>query len=158
MENNYSTLASEKIAAELKEFKGGNKEKVVSKFVASTLTHFCEQDERFAETVYKTARTLSDCCAEIMDGCGNAISDIDVYRGAVKHYFPNSDVAFTMTIQINGDAPDSEELNRAPKKKVADSKKSEPKSTAKPATEPAAKPAKTKTKKDDSDQMQLSLF
>jgi len=102
--------------------------------------------------VYNTTRTLSDCCAEIMDGCGNAISDIDVYRGAVQSYFPNSDIAFTMTIQINGDAPDADELNRAPKKKAAESKKSVP-AAAKPA--PAAKPVK----KEDPEQMiQLSLF
>ena len=145
----YSALAVEKIAAELKSFKGGQKESAVSKFVASTLTHFCEQNDRFAEVVYKTTRTLSDCCAEIMDGCGNQISDIDVYRGAVQSYFPNADISFKMDIQINGDAPDANELNREPKKKVET-----------PRSVPPA--VKTKTapnvKKEEPEQIQLSLF
>ena len=116
---NIPILAVEKIAAELKNFQGGNKEKAVSKFVASTLTHFCGESERFAEVVYRTPRTLSDCCAEVMKACGNAISDIDVYRGAVKHYFPNADVHFQMEIQITGDAPTEEEINRKPEPREA---------------------------------------
>jgi len=111
---NIPILAVEKIAAELKNFQGGSKEKVVSKFVASTLSHFCGENERFAEVVYRTPRTLSDCCAEVMKACGNAISDIDVYRGAVKHYFPNADVHFQVEIQITGEMPTEEEINRKP--------------------------------------------
>lgn len=114
----YSKLAVEKIAKELEEFNGGNKEKAVSKFVASTLTHFCEDNERFAEAVYKTKRTLSDCCAEVMMGVSNQVSDIDVYRGAVRHYFPNSDISFKMEITINGEDPSEEDLTREPKKKA----------------------------------------
>lgn len=152
----YSALAAAKIAAELESFKGGNKETAVSKFVASTLTHFCEQNERFAEIVYKTPRTLSNCCAEIMDGCGNQISDIDVYRGAVQSYFPNADISFNMTIQINGEAPSNDELLRPPKKAVA-----EPKQRAVPNKPNNAacenKPVK-KEDKEDTDQIQLSLF
>lgn len=115
---NYKELAVEKIANELKEFTGGNKEKAVSKFVASTLTHFCEENERFAEAVYKTKRTLSDCCAEVMEGTGNQVSDIDVYRGAVRHYFPSSDISFKMEISIDGEDPTEEDLTREPKKKA----------------------------------------
>jgi hypothetical protein len=117
-EQSFSVLAVAKIAQELDDFHGGSKEKTVSKFVASTLTHFCEANERFAEVVYKTQRTLSDCCAEVMDGCGNQISDIDVYRAAVQSYFPNADIFFKMEIQLTGNAPDAEELNRSPKKDV----------------------------------------
>ena len=152
-ENNETTndcvknKAVKKIADELESFKGGNKEKAVSKFVASTLTHFCEQEERFAEVVYKTPRTLSDCCAEVMKGCGNAISDIDVYRGAVKSYFPNAEVNFIMELKIEGAAPSEEEINRKPEVKPAQTKttakKAEPK---KP--EPPPEP----------ETLQLSLF
>ncbi len=115
MPQRFSAQAVEKLAAELKVFKGGQKESAVSKHVASTLTHFCEQDERFAEVVFKTPRTLSDCCAEIMAGSGNHISDIDVYRGAVKSYFPNAEVVFRMEIHLEGDAPTDEEIQRPPK-------------------------------------------
>lgn len=115
---NYKELAVEKIAKELNEFRGGSKERVVSKFVASTLTHFCEENERFAEAVHKTKRTLSDCCAEVMEGVGGQISDIDVYRGAVRHYFPNADISFKMEISIDGEDPTEEDLTREPKKKA----------------------------------------
>lgn len=115
----FSQLAVEKIAAELKDFKGDRYGQVVKNHVAATLTHFCEQDERFAEVVYKTKRTLSDCCAAIMKGCGQSISDIDVYRGAVRHYFPNSDIDFHMTITLNGAAPTAEEMERVPEVKPA---------------------------------------
>lgn len=112
----YTQLAVDKIAEELKNFKGDRYGEAVKKHVASTITHFCEQEPRFAEVVYKTKRTLSDCCAEIMKGCGTSISDIDVYRGAVKNYFPNAEVVFTMTITIDGDAPSEEEMNREVRK------------------------------------------
>ena len=115
----YSRLAVEKIAAELKDFKGDKYGMAVKNHVAATITHFCEQNERFAEVVYKTKRTLSDCCAEIMKGCGQHISDIDVYRGAVRHYFPNADIDFHMTITLNGEAPTVEEMERIPAQEAA---------------------------------------
>lgn len=173
----YRKLAVNKIADELKSFKGDRYCEAVKTHVASTITHFCEENERFAEVVYKTKRTLSDCCAEIMKGCGSHISDIDVYRGAVRNYFPNADITFHMTIAINGDAPTAEELNRAPKKKEAPAKKKvpkkkpAPKKTATPAPTPApAAPPKPKaeppkkqkqSKKgafSDPDMIQLTLF
>lgn len=115
----FSQLAVEKIAAELKDFKGDRYGMAVKNHVAATITHFCEQNERFAEVVYKTKRTLSDCCAEIMKGCGTSISDIDVYRGAVRNYFPNADIDFHMTITLTGDAPTAEEMNRVTEQKPA---------------------------------------
>lgn len=177
-EQNYAKLAVEKIAEELKAFKGDRYGEAVKNHVASTLTHFCEQNERFAEVVYRTKRTLSDCCAEIMKGCGQSISDIDVYRGAVRHYFPNADIEFTMTISINGDAPTEEELNRAPavktparqaKEKAVDKKPIREKKSApaaptakKPVEEkpkPAPKPAKKeKPREQEPEIIQLSLF
>lgn len=125
----YTKLAVEKIAAELKDFKGDRYGMAVKNHVASTITHFCEQNERFAEVVYKTKRTLSDCCAEIMKGCGQSISDIDVYRGAVRNYFPNADIDFHMTITLTGDAPTAEEMERVPEQKPA--KKAEKKAEGK---------------------------
>lgn len=112
----YGELAAEKIAKELSEFKGNNYGNAVKSFVASTLTNFCEQNERFAQVVYETEATLSDCCAKIMHKCGNHISDIDVYRGAVKYYFPNAEIEFTMTIDASGDAPTPEQMAKPDKK------------------------------------------
>ena len=145
----YSHKAKEKIAAELKEFKGDRYAEAVKNHVAATLTHFCGQDERFAEVVYKTKRTLSDCCAEIMKGCGQSISDIDVYRGAVRNYFPNADIDFHMTITLTGDAPTVEEMERVPEKKpekkvekkAEDKKPTKAEKTTKVKTEPPKPPA-----------------
>lgn len=153
----YKKLAVEKIAEELKSFKGDKYGTAVKKHVASTLTHFCEENERFAEVVYKTKRTLSDCCAEIMKGCGQHISDIDVYRGAVRNYFPNADIDFHMTITINGDAPSAEEMARVPEKPKAP----EPKKPAssKPKAKPEPKPVPKKPEKPkEPEVIQLSLF
>ena len=147
----YPALAAEKIAAELKGFTGGSKEKAVSKFAAETLTHFCEESAQFAEVVYKTRRTLSDCCAEVMKGTGNYVSDIDVYRGIVR--------AYLMNIEINGAAPSEEEMaklpeNPKPKPKPAPKKPAEKAAPAKPA---APKPP-AKEKPAQPETIQLSLF
>ena len=156
----YPALAAEKIAAELKAFSGGQKEKAVSKFAAETVAHFCGKSSQFAEVVYKTRRTLSDCCAQVMKGAGNYVSDIDVYRGIVRAYFPNADVKFLMNIEINGAAPSEDEMNKLPEKP-----KLRPKPKAKPApkkpAEKAAAPAPAKPapkKKPESEVIQLSLF
>lgn len=160
----YRQMAIEKIEKELKEFKGDRYGQAVKDHVASTLRHFCAQDNRFAAVVYKTKRTLSDCCREIMKGCGQHISDIDVYRGAVRSYFPNADIDFHMTITLTGDAPTEEEMNRvaeqpkakAPKKKTETKKpankpeKKEPEKVAEPTKQeaaPAEKPVAPQPKK-----------
>ena len=72
---NYGELAAEKIAKELTAFKGNRYGEAVKTFVASTLTNFCGQSQRFAQVVYETPATLSDCCAEIMKGCGGGDDD-----------------------------------------------------------------------------------
>jgi len=111
----FIALAVEKLDAEIKSFKGGDKEKTVSSFVALTLTKFCNDNARFAEVVYKTTRTLSDICREILDGTGIHVSDFEVYRSAVQSYFPNAEIHCYMTINITGAPPDEGELRRAPK-------------------------------------------
>lgn len=150
----YPTLAKEKIAAELETFTGGQKEKAISQFAASQLTHFCEESPQFAEVVYKTRRTLSDCCAEVMKGSGNCVSDIDVYRGVVRAYFPNADVKFLMNIEIIGAPPSKEEMAREPEKpKPKTAKQKVAKSEAAPAPTKQTKPAPSKP-----ETIQLSLF
>ena len=145
----FSQLAVDKIAAELKDFKGDRYGMAVKNHVAATITHFCEQNERFAEVVYKTRRTLSDCCAEIMKGCGQSISDIDVYRGAVRNYFPNADIDFHMTITLTGDAPTAEQMERVPEQKQAPKAEKKapdkkPANAEKPAQSPSAPSVDTK--------------
>lgn len=182
---NYGELAAKKIAKELAAFKGNRYGEAVKTFVASTLTNFCEQSERFAKVVFETEATLSDCCAEIMKGCGSHISDIDVYRGAVRYYFPNAEIEFTLTIDASGDMPTPEEMAkpkpqavkeddgnstqpaRRPQRaaKVTQTEKKnipapEKKKPEKPAqTAPEKKPARKPKKADKDDGLiQLSLF
>ena len=160
-EPDYPALAAEKIAAELKGFTGGSKEKAISKFAAETLAHFCEESAQFAEVVYKTRRTLSDCCAEVMKGTGNYVSDIDVYRGIVRAYFPNADVKFLMNIEINGAAPSEEEMAKLPEKPKPRSKPKAKPALKKPAEKAAAPaPAKPAPKKkpQEPEMIQLTLF
>ena len=171
-DQDYRILAVHKIAEELNSFKGNQYGNAVKNHVAATLTHFCEENVRFAEVVYKTKRTLSDCVEEIMRGCGQSISDIDVYRGAVRNYFPNADVEFHMTIKINGEAPTEDEMNREVKKpepKKTEKKTEQKAVQKKPASEqketaPVQKPAKTVKKqekvekKPEPEVIQLSLW
>lgn len=100
----FKVLAIEKIDKELKEFYGDRYGKAVHTYVANALRDFCAKSDRFAEVLYKTRRSMSDCVKEIMKGCGQHISDIEVYRRAARFYFPNSEVDFVMTITISGDA------------------------------------------------------
>ena len=94
-----------------------------------------------------------------MKGTGNYVSDIDVYRGIVRAYFPNADVKFLMNIEINGAAPSEEEMaklpeNPKPKPKPAPKKPAEKAAPAKPA---APKPP-AKEKPAQPETIQLSLF
>lgn len=148
----YGEMAAEKIAKELKEFKGDRYGDAVKNFVASTLTNFCEQNERFAQVVYETEATLSDCCSKIMRNCGNHISDIDVYRGAVRYYFPNAEVHFTMTIDASGEMPTPEEMAKpTPKTETTERKATKaervPKGSAKSSKQDKTKVAEQEKKK-----------
>lgn len=152
----YKILAVEKIDKELKEFSGDKYGNAVHTYVANALHEFCSVSDRFAEVVYKTKRSLSDCISEIMKGCGAHISDIEVYRRAARFYFPNSEVEFVMKITITGEVPDESYLSKeAPKSKV------ENKETSKPKKKEPVKsvPKKVeKPKKKEPEVIQLSLF
>lgn len=148
----FKVLAVEKINKELDEFHGDKYGDAVHTYVANILRDFCEQDERFAETVYKTKRTLSDCCAEIMKGCGQHLSDIEVYRRATKMYFPDSEVDCVITI-TTGEPPDDKYLGKEPKKRTA-----EKSSTTKNSKEKTVGEKKTPAKAKESEVIQLTLF
>lgn len=148
----YKSLAVEKIQKELKECKGGNKyTNAVKTYVANALTDFCNQNELFAEVLYKTKRTLSNCLTDIMSGCGNHISDIEVYRRATKFYFPDSEVKMLMEITVETVPEPSYIMQEA-------TQETSPKSTEKEKKPKIKKkvPIKKTEKKDNT--IQLSLF
>ena len=81
--------------------------------VLKTLEDFCYQDVRFAEAIMKSAGTLGACCEEIAKGSGNSISDIEVYRKAVKYYFPNAKIEFQMKLVLDQEQNFQEETKAA---------------------------------------------
>lgn len=97
--------AKKKLADEEKNFAGSNKATAVHKAVFEALTGFCDK-EFFAQAIWDSGKTLSDCCKEIMEHVGSSISDLDVYKAAVKFYLPSADVKFKMEITIDGTADD----------------------------------------------------
>lgn len=155
---NITDKALEKLNAEYEGFHGGSKEKAVLPYVRNRLEDFCRQDIRFAETLFKFKRTLSDCLREIMKDVGTSISDIDVYRKAIQFYFPNTEVEFNVVIKITGDGPSEEEINKlppAPKEKPKKKKTTPPKED-KPKKGKTAAPTEKQSAKND--YIQLSLF
>lgn len=129
------SAAGKKLDEEEKAFVGSGRAKMIFPHVVKTLRGFIEEDDRFADVFANTARTISECCASVVDKSGDVMSDLEVYRKAVQFYFPNADVEFKMNVRITGAAPSEEEM-----KKPADIK-AEPEKP-KPTPKPAAKPAK----------------
>lgn len=162
--------AIKKLDEEEKAFIGGFKSKLIFPHVCKTLRGFIDEDDRFAEVFANTARTVSECCAAIVDKSGDALSDLEVYRKAVQFYFPNADVEFKMNVRITGDAPSEEEMKKpAEIKAVPDAPKSVPKPTPTAKKEPAKKPTEAPTEKPkrkpatkkeayEDDAMQLTLW
>jgi len=94
-------LAIAKLKKELAESKCSSpRAKVVVKHVADTLKSFCAQDAEFAQAVLQNEKTLTDCCESIMKNVGGSISDLEVYRKAVRFYFPGAGVKMTMSIDL----------------------------------------------------------
>lgn len=162
--------AIKKLDDEEKAFVGGFKAKLIFPHVCKTLRGFIDEDDRFAKVFANTARTVSECCAAIVDKSGDALSDLEVYRKAVQFYFPNADVEFKMNVRITGDAPTEEEMKKpAEIKAVPDAPKSAPKQTPTAKKDPAKKPTEVPTEKPkrkpaakkeayEDDAMQLTLW
>ena len=84
--NDIQKQAIEKIEKESAEFKGNRYGEVVAKPTAEALKQFCESSEDFAQAVVNSDKTFSDCIGKVVEDITNAISDIDVYKRAVKFY------------------------------------------------------------------------
>ena len=69
--------------------------------VRDTLIGFCEQNAEFADAILQQDKTLGECCNTIMQKCGSAISDIEVYARAVNFYFPGAKVEMKMTVYMS---------------------------------------------------------
>lgn len=162
----WKSKAKEKLEAEDKQFQGSREAKAVEGYVLRTLLSFVEQEARFAEVICGTTRTFSECCAAVVHGAGEMLSDLDAYRKAVQFYFPNAEIAFVMNIKLTGAAPTTEEMQKPaqikpkeqPKSKVEkpEAKKETPKNQK--DNPPKLKKQEKKAKKAvEDDSMQLSL-
>ena len=109
----YQERAISKLQQELKEFQSNdNKAKAVKDAVADALIDFCKQDDEFAQAIVKSDKTLSDCCNATMKGVGNSISDLEVFKKAVKFYFSTADIQFKMAIDLCGNIGEAEKTGK----------------------------------------------
>ena len=48
-------------------------------------------------------RAFNDCIKSVLSGIGSACSDLEVFKKAVRFYFPGADIRMSMTINMSGD-------------------------------------------------------
>lgn len=101
-----------KLEAGMKEVVG-QKEKAVASAVLAAMSDFCRQSDDFAEAVIDTGKCMRECLEEIMRGCGNCISDLEVYRRAVAFWMPGYTVQMQMLLVRDGDIPERAEKPKA---------------------------------------------
>ena len=114
-------LALKKIDEEARGFKGDKREQVMCKPVADALREFCRQQPEFAQAVYQSKKSFSDCMKHVAKGVGSSISDIEAYRRAVEFYFPGAQVEFQMVLYMSK----YDMLQDKPEQKQKDTTKSE---------------------------------
>ena len=90
-------LEAEKKAGSYDRYAGAMKDAV-----CEALDGFCRQDSEFAQAVVQGG-TFADCMKAVAKNCGNAISDLEAFRRAVRFYFPGADVKFHMTVNLCAD-------------------------------------------------------
>lgn len=117
--------AIKKLDMEFKDCKKlSQKGNAVSSAVLDALKTFCRQNTEFSQAVVQMDKPVKDCIENTVKGCGNAISDIEVYLKAVQFYFPGSNVRFSMIIDLGDNGfSNSAEISNAPELPVAPPKK-----------------------------------
>ena len=74
---------------------------VMKTAVKENLISFCRQNEDFAAAVADEKHSFSSCMSEVAKNPGNGISDIEAYRRAVKYYFPDAEIEFSLKIKTS---------------------------------------------------------
>ena len=108
--NEWSNQAKKKLDSEAKAGKYDRYAAAMKSAVHDALVSFCEQDEEFAQAIVQGG-TFEDCMKAVAKNCGNAISDLEAYRRAVRFYFEGADVQFQMKIEL---VPGGEEMREEP--------------------------------------------
>jgi hypothetical protein len=102
MKKDMMSDVKDKLKAELADAKKkGRYAAAVMDSCVKALLVFAEQDEEFAAAILDGS--LGKCGEAIEKGCQGkkAVSDLDVYRMAVQHFFPGAEVEFSMTVRVN---------------------------------------------------------
>ena len=77
----------------------GKLEKAIAAETANALMEFCSQSVEFASAVV-LGESFEECCKAICKNVGSSISDLEIFRRAVKRYLPNADVKYRMEITV----------------------------------------------------------
>lgn len=97
-----------KLDKENKSFKGGSHASVMRKDVVEVLKSFCSQEDEFAQAIFETDKTLSDCLEYVAKGVkGSSIRDLDAFKRAAEFYFKGADISCVMHIDLVGSARQS---------------------------------------------------
>lgn len=80
----------------------GRYQKAIAGETAKALTIFCEQEREFEQAIEQSGKSFQECLDSVVKNFGTAVSDIEVYRKAVKFYFSTATVHFNMTIDLSG--------------------------------------------------------
>lgn len=81
----------------------GQKQKVISSYVADALDTFCAQEPELEQAIEQSGKTFQECLDSIIKGSGNSMSDLEAYSKGAKFYFSTASVRFIMRIDLSGD-------------------------------------------------------
>ena len=84
------SAASKKLDEEEKAFVGSGRAKMIFPHVVKTLRGFIEEDDRFAEVFANTVRTVSECCAAVVDKSGDVMAASTIIHVDGKKYMPDT--------------------------------------------------------------------
>lgn len=96
------SAASKKLDEEEKAFVGSGRAKMIFPHVVKTLRGFIEEDDRFAEVFANTARTVSECCAAVVDKSGDVISSEESYIVFLRQTDKPNRPWYTLEIEPGG--------------------------------------------------------
>lgn len=104
MSNTYYEQACVKLDSEIKGAKLSQKGNAVKSSVIAVLKMMCKQEEEFAQAIVQTEKTAAGCIEKTVAGCGQSVSDIEVYKRAAAFYFPGAKVHMILALDLVGDS------------------------------------------------------
>jgi hypothetical protein len=90
----------------------GAVQRAIAEETAKALMHFCGQEPEFQQAVEQSDKTFQQCLDAVAKGVGGSISDLKAYQKAADFYFPGCKVHFWMSIDLIGDAGETEPLKK----------------------------------------------